>query len=94
VHTDIGEAKNALQLSSVVDHAVFYCDVAAKHACGIVCQNPKTGELTKMGASGRVLREAQLEQCCNGLVLGGIQLIIWEMAEGHDFFGFWDSNLG
>jgi hypothetical protein len=94
MHTDIGEAKNALQLPSVVDHAVFYSDMAAKHACGIVCQNPETGELTKMGAPGRVLREAQLEQRCDGLVLGGIQLIIWEMAEGHDFFGFWDSNLG
>jgi hypothetical protein len=94
VHTDIGQTENPVQLSGVVDHAVFYCDVTAKHACGIVYQNPKTGELAEMGAFEGVLREAQLEQCCNGLVLGGIQLVIWEMAKGHDFFGFWDYNLG
>ncbi len=87
VSADVGQAKDAQGLTSVVDHAVLDGDVAEEAAGVVVGKDAEMGDLAEVGA-GRVLGEGGLEEGGDAGTLNGREEVFGMVGDGH-WVNFW-----
>lgn len=97
VSADVGQAKDAQGLTSVVDHAVLDGDVAEEAAGVVVGKDAEMGELAEVGAGARVGGETGLEKGGDGFFFLGVELVFGDMGDGHGsgfeiFLVYWSKN--